>query len=459
MYNSGSSPVVTNCSFQENSGSLGGAISNANSSPIFVNCSFLLNSAGNGGGGVINNGNGTDTPAFVNCSFLGNTAQFGGAMYTFAGSPTLDNCVLFDNSGALATGSAVAPPTARYCLFDAVMPSSTYTDGGNNLTTNVSPFVSVSSVALNSCAPAIDAGSNTLYSAVSGPAIDLVGQPRIFPPTSGTIDMGAIEFQGPRSVPIGIIVQPVAGSVVCAGTNVTAAVSVSGTAPTYQWYQGSQSLGSAQAAPMLNLTNVQVANAGSYSVVVTGTCNSVTSTVFSLTVNAPPANPMLLAGGISCLQLSTTLVATATGATGFTLVNTGQSDPTGSFTVNTPGQYTVRIINANGCVATATNTVANNIILPDVVLYFPNSLTVVPIANGVPTVTTLTNEPLTIQATGGGQYDWTLVIDRINGYEIRQADSNTDGIIRVSNRGPYRLTVTGANGCKRTVEGIIVTQP
>ena len=72
-------------------------------------------------------------------------------------------------------------------------------------------------------------------------------------------------------------------------------VSVTGTIPAYQWYKDNlTSPVAGQTSATLTLTNVQLGDAGSYSlVVVTGSCNSVTSTAFSLTVNAPPAAPTL----------------------------------------------------------------------------------------------------------------------------------------------------------------------
>ena len=90
--------------------------------------------------------------------------------------------------------------------------------------------------------------------------------------------------------------------------------------------------------------------------------------------------------------------------------------------------------------------------------FFSNSLTLVPISGEIPTVTqiSLLN---TIRATEGVLYELMVVTDRINGYEIRHADTNTTGMFRVSQVGPYMLTVTGANGCKRTARGVLVSPP
>ena len=63
-----------------------------------------------------------------------------------------------------------------------------------------------------------------------------------------------------------------------------------------------------------------------------------------------------------------------------------------------------------------------------------------------------------IQATGGVLYELVTVIDPINGYEIRQADSNTTGLFPINRLGLFTLTVTGAGGCQRTVQWVVQGQ-
>ncbi|SFC71167.1 FG-GAP-like repeat-containing protein [Spirosoma endophyticum] len=78
--------------------------------------------------------------------------------------------------------------------------------------------------------------------------------------------------------------QPSSGASACIGTTVTTSVGTSGAVGTYQWYRNG-SVVNGQVSAMLSLTNVQPADAGNYSVVVTSSCNSVTSTTaFSLSV-------------------------------------------------------------------------------------------------------------------------------------------------------------------------------
>ncbi|WP_461141634.1 putative Ig domain-containing protein, partial [Spirosoma pomorum] len=202
VYNTGSSPRFINCLFQNNTAyDRGGAMFSASSSnPVLINCSFLNNSkAGNtfsddGGGGAIANED--SNPVLVNCSFQGNSSvpNTGGALYsTGTGNFTLTNCVLFGNGGAATIfNGGSTRVSATYNLFDG---SASGYAGNYNVSTNVSPFTSTTSVQLNgsACNPAINAGSNAAYTTAGGPASDLGGSPRRF--NNGIIDMGAYEYQ------------------------------------------------------------------------------------------------------------------------------------------------------------------------------------------------------------------------------------------------------------------------
>ena len=186
MYNqNSSSPSLTNCSFQRNRADEGGGMVNFNSSsPSLTNCSFISNAGLNSGGGVsnqsgsnpilincsfernfANRGGGMDifggSTSLTNCSFLGNEASVSGGIETYGGDVSLINCVFFGNGGtstfnAVSGGSVVA----SYSLFETGTDSYS---GSNNLTTSTSPFMSTTSVALNACATAINAGNNAAY--------------------------------------------------------------------------------------------------------------------------------------------------------------------------------------------------------------------------------------------------------------------------------------------------------
>jgi len=96
-------------------------------------------------------------------------------------------------------------------------------------------------------------------------------------------------------------------------------------------------------------------------------------------------------------------------------------------------------------------------VTPNVVITLPNGSSVT-VSGNSPRISLPTGGNIPLLATGGVFYEWLLVIDRVNGYEIRQVDSNATGLFTINRAGPYRLTVRGSNGCQRTVEGVIVSQ-
>ncbi|MGH9843863.1 MAG: immunoglobulin domain-containing protein, partial [Blastocatellia bacterium] len=100
----------------------------------------------------------------------------------------------------------------------------------------------------------------------------------------------------------GIASQP-SSQTVCAGAATSFSVTASGTGPfTYQWRKNGANIAGATGSSY-SIASVTAANAGSYSVVVTGACGSATSNAATLTVNTPPnittqpANQTVAAGG------------------------------------------------------------------------------------------------------------------------------------------------------------------
>jgi hypothetical protein len=141
MYNENSSPTVNNCIFSDNRSATGdgggmcnydnsnssvtdcnfidnladwgngGGMCNVLSSPTVTGCTFSGNIAGtNGGGGGMNNY--SSSPMVLNCTFIRNTAYYGGGMTNInldyptdvSSSPTVTNCVFNGNSAELSGG-------------------------------------------------------------------------------------------------------------------------------------------------------------------------------------------------------------------------------------------------------------------------------------------------------------------------------------------------------------------
>ncbi|MBL7792681.1 MAG: T9SS type A sorting domain-containing protein [Saprospiraceae bacterium] len=174
-----SAPQLTNCSFSSNSALFGGGIFNEEeSAPQLTNCSFSGNSAAYGGGGIYNS---SSSPTVINCSFSGNyETTGGGGMYNEDSSPTVTNSILWGNSSGIDGDG-----TVKYSIVQGG-----YAGTGN---LDMDPlFVGAGDLRLQTCSPAINTGSNAAVP--SGVTTDLDGNPRFF--NSGVVDMGAYEFQG-----------------------------------------------------------------------------------------------------------------------------------------------------------------------------------------------------------------------------------------------------------------------
>lgn len=244
-----------------------------------------------------------------------------------------------------------------YSLFDQSVTGYNTTEP-TNLTTISSPFAGPATTQLAANSPAINTGSTQAYTNAGGPPTDLARNPRLVG-TSCAIDMGAYEVQVGTPVSILVLQQPVSGSSVCVGSNVTASVSVTGTVTNYAWYKDGQLLNPPQNTSALSLTNVSSTDQGSYSVVVTGACNSATSTAFNLTVIAASPSGAILS--LSTLQDScpvrlvgratgTSFVFTGPGGYVFSQVyrQAGTYDVFG-LDVKASGQYMLTVINTSGC--------------------------------------------------------------------------------------------------------------
>ena len=126
-----SSPLLTNCTFHDNSASYGGGMWNSDSSPTLTNCTFQDNSA-NYAGGMWNYL--SSSPTLTDCIFLSNDATLdGGGIYTEGGSQTLANCSFVGNSAGREGGGIFndsTSPKLTNCTFSG---NSATTNGGGML--------------------------------------------------------------------------------------------------------------------------------------------------------------------------------------------------------------------------------------------------------------------------------------------------------------------------------------
>ena len=99
----------------------------------------------------------------------------------------------------------------------------------------------------------------------------------------------------------------------CPGTSASFIVSATGSGLSYQWYQGASPL-AGQTGSSLLLTNVSTANAGTYSVVVSGTCGPAVTNSATLTVNQNMVVASAPASVTTCPGTSASFIVSATGS-------------------------------------------------------------------------------------------------------------------------------------------------
>ncbi len=126
MYNNVSSPTVSNCTFSGNTTNDSGAgMYNDGSSPVVTNCTFIGNMGGGSGGGMANcgrcrNSQVSSFPTVANCTFRGNTAgSHGGGIWILTAGLTITNCTFIGNSASFDGGGMYdgGLSTVTNCVF------------------------------------------------------------------------------------------------------------------------------------------------------------------------------------------------------------------------------------------------------------------------------------------------------------------------------------------------------
>lgn len=141
MYNSSSTPTLTDCHFVNNrtDGSLnterGGGLYNIDSSPILVGCTFTSNTGNDDGGGVYNEG--ISSPVFTNCTFASNVSNDGAGMHNNGSSPRLTNCN-FSNNTSNVVGGALSNSSASPTLINCTFSGNTATSFGGAISNSIS---------------------------------------------------------------------------------------------------------------------------------------------------------------------------------------------------------------------------------------------------------------------------------------------------------------------------------
>jgi hypothetical protein len=230
-----------------------------------------------------------------------------------------------------------------------------------------------------------------------------------------------------------------ANQAVCPGSPALFSVAATGTGLSYQWRKGGGNIAGATSSSY-SIASVTAADAGSYDVVITGTCGTVTSNAATLTINPSTTITSQPSGQTVCAGNSATFSVTATGSglnyqwrkNGANIAGATSSSYTiASAATADTGTYDVVVV---GC-----DTVTSN----------AATLTVNP-------STTITTHPasqtrnlgdsatFSVTAAGTGlAYQW-----RRNGVNIAGATSSnfTIGSVTSSDAGNYDVVITGACG-------------
>lgn len=228
----------------------------------------------------------------------------------------------------------------------------------------------------------------------------------------------------------------------CAGSSASFTVAATGTGLSYQWRKGGNNIGGATSAT-LNLGALTAADGGSYDVVVTGTCGSVTSSAALLTVNAAtgittaPVSQMVCSGNSATFTVLATGSGTLTyqwakdgntlsGATAATYVIPAVSAASG-------GSYTVTV--TGGC---------GNITPPGAVLSV-NSAPAIATQPAALTTCAGSAASFSVSATGSAPlaYQW-----KKDGSNLSAATSATYtfGPVSAADNGAYSVTVSNSCG-------------
>jgi CSLREA domain-containing protein len=167
------------------------------------------------------------------------------------------------------------------------------------------------------------------------------------------------------------ITTPPAQQTKLAGDSVTFSVAAQGANLSYQWRKGGNSIGGATGSTY-TINNLSLADAGSYDVIVSGTCGVQTSAAATLLVNCPSltVNPATLPNASVGASYNQTISATG-GNAPYTFTVTGGALP-GGLTLSPQGQlagtlnvggsftFTISAQDAAGCTSARAYTFATN---------------------------------------------------------------------------------------------------
>ncbi|MDA8577137.1 T9SS type A sorting domain-containing protein, partial [Schleiferiaceae bacterium] len=208
----------------------------------------------------------------------------------------------------------------------------------------------------------------------------------------------------------------------CSGSNVT--LSVPTGYSSYLWSNGATT------------SATSVSASGNYSVTLTNAdgCSTTTSAT-AVTVNTPPTATIISTGtGAICAGASETLSATS-GMSSYQWYANGTAitgATSATYTANASGNYSVSVVDANGCSDISTSYSITNAAAP---------------------VATITNAGSSVLCSGG-----SATLSAPSGMSsYLWSDGSTSQSITTSTAGNYTVTVTNAGGCSATSPTTVIS--
>ena len=236
----------------------------------------------------------------------------------------------------------------------------------------------------------------------------------------------------------------------CPGTSASFSVNATGTGLSYQWYKGGSAL-PGQVGASLSLSGVGAADAGLYSVVVSGTCGAAVTNSASLVVNSPV---LVVSAPVSLTNCPGTSASFSMGATGTGLSyqwykggnalpgQIGNSLSLSGVGATDAGLYSVVV--SGTCGAAVTNSASLVVNSPVLVVSAPVSLTNCP----------GTSASFSVGATGTGvSYQWYKGGSALPG---QIGSSLSWSGVSATDAGVYSVVVSGACGAAVTNSASLV---
>lgn len=416
QYNSGN--IVGNL-FQQNgsdNSGPGGAVYANGGNHILINTNLNRNRAEVGG--AISAG---ASFTLINCTINRNTARSGGTVFSGGEGANFAvfNSIIRNNADAAANFNYLSEQDVmlQNSLIDPA--STTYTDAGNNRTADpLFTNEANNDLTLLACSPAINSGSNDVYTAANGPATDLANATR---PFNTTIDMGAYEFQGTPST----LTATISGNqTICQGVATT--LTAQG-GSSFTW-----STGETTAAITVSPTSTTA-----YSVTVSsGGCSATTTA--TITVNSSPT--VTISPSATTLTGGQSVTLTASGAASYTW-STGASTTAITVSPATTTDYAVTASNGGSCVATATAAVSVSC----------NPAQVAQVSSFTQTAV-LGPDNCSVKLTGSG-YGNSFIFEGpafVYSQVYRRTGTYTVSAVNVKTPGTYSLKASYTNACGET---------